>query len=303
LEGDTFKAFCRRFDTEESCTAAFFAVRWPHGFRCPFCGHGHAHTIRTRRLPLYECGSCRSQVSLTSGTILEGSRTPLHKWFQSIFLLSRPAGITALALAGVICVTYKTAWLILHKLRHAMSQADAHTPLTGIVRMTASFYGKPHNPTIYLHPREHSILVGATLDSDLAPAYIKIKQVELEHLKERMVSRRGTEAFMERHVDPATADVLSEIRTYKRTNACFRTLSDLCKSAGRWLNAAFHGIGPKHLQAYFDEYCYRWNLSSSKLPIFANVLDLCVSTKVITYPVLVRRHKVSPLYTSIKRAA
>jgi transposase-like protein len=66
-----------RFSTEEACINYLFQVKWPHDFLCPRCETRQAYTIYTRRLPLYECTSCRHQTSLTVGTVMEGSKTEL----------------------------------------------------------------------------------------------------------------------------------------------------------------------------------------------------------------------------------
>ncbi|WP_420812615.1 transposase [Nitrosococcus wardiae] len=49
---------------------------------CPQCGHDKAHLITTR--PLYQCASCRYQVSVTAGTIFHSTKVPLRKGFWAI---------------------------------------------------------------------------------------------------------------------------------------------------------------------------------------------------------------------------
>jgi hypothetical protein len=69
--------------------------------------------------------------------------TSLHKWLTAIFLTSRTEqGTNAVALSKIIGVTYKTAWLILHKIHHAMSAADQGKLLSGIVQVNSAVYGK-----------------------------------------------------------------------------------------------------------------------------------------------------------------
>lgn len=41
--------------SEQACEEYLFHLKWPNGFVCPHCGHGHAYTIQTRKQPLYEC--------------------------------------------------------------------------------------------------------------------------------------------------------------------------------------------------------------------------------------------------------
>ena len=69
---------------------------------------------------------------------MSGSRTSLMKWFTAIFLVSQPEhGINAVALSRIIHVTYKTAWLILHKIRHTCSMFDQKSPLSGVVQVNS----------------------------------------------------------------------------------------------------------------------------------------------------------------------
>lgn len=82
------ETFNERFADEKDCFDLIYKVKWPTGYKCPRCGHPHAYTVATRRLPLYECMSCRHQSSLTAGTIFTKSRTSLRKWLLALYLVS-----------------------------------------------------------------------------------------------------------------------------------------------------------------------------------------------------------------------
>src|SRR3990170_3820370 len=132
--------FQRRFSTEQACQQALEQARWPNGFACPRCGHGKASGIATRRL--LQCRGCRYQVSLTAGTILHKTRTPLVKWFWAIWMVAQDnGGVSALRLARQLELRYRTAWTMLHKLRKAMGQRDATYTLTGSIEMDDAFFG------------------------------------------------------------------------------------------------------------------------------------------------------------------
>lgn len=120
--------------SEQECIERLMQARWPDGFRCPRCGSPAHYRVSGRRLPLFVCAVCRRHVSLISGTVMERSRVPLPKWFTAIALISC-GPISAVALAEQIRVTYKTAWLMLHKLRSAMSRHEERARLTGLVRL------------------------------------------------------------------------------------------------------------------------------------------------------------------------
>jgi len=281
----SFEQFCSQYSTEEACIDAVFKSKWPHGFRCPRCKHLSATTIFTRRLPLYECRACHYQASLICGTVMEGSRTTLVKWFQAVYLMSNSSSsINAVKLAAIIRVTYKTAWLMLHKLRHAIGQFDNKQLLHQVVRINGLQYGRPYNSTIYRHPQEHPVLGGASVDSQGQITYMKLKQVNASFLSEGRILSSGIRNFTERHVSSKSTDVVSS--TSRRPNQRFSPLLNKSKMAFRWINNTFHGIGSKHLQLYLDEFCFRENHSLRQVTSYGKLLHLTLTSKTITYKAL-----------------
>ncbi|MGG2198731.1 transposase [Paenibacillus validus] len=277
------------FPTETACFETLFQAKWPNGFICSRCGHRHAYQIHTRRLPLYECHACHYQNSLIAGTVMEGSRTDIRKWLHAIFLISRTdSGINAKHLSKVIRVTYKTAWLMLQKLRHAMSQAIDSDLLSGIVRVNIAHYGRPHCPIIVPHPQRQPLFIAATMKETGEPCRFKIKHLSKEYLNDGLVRRTGTQLFTEQHVDQ-TANVDIEYITARFSPRRFHRLLAVAADAGRWINLTFHGIGPKHLQTYMDEYCYRLNLTLRDTPIFHNMLRLSATTAAVPYSVIIQK--------------
>ena len=94
----TIIEFQARFPDDGACRQYLFDSRWPEGFRCPRCG-GRAATELRRRL-LWQCVSCRYQTSVTAGTVLHRTRTPLHLWFWAAYLMTTATpGISAVQLA------------------------------------------------------------------------------------------------------------------------------------------------------------------------------------------------------------
>ncbi|MEZ0227781.1 MAG: transposase, partial [Planctomycetota bacterium] len=105
--------FHRAFDTEEACRRWWIQKRWPNGFECPRCRGGGRWDARRRG---FECRRCRKFTSLTAGTRLHGTRKPLLKWFEAIFLIVQ-RGVNARRLQRELGFTYKVAWTWGHKLR------------------------------------------------------------------------------------------------------------------------------------------------------------------------------------------
>jgi len=294
----TFDRFCESYATEEACLHTLISLRWPQGFRCPRCEHSEFYLTRTRRLPLFECRSCRLQTSPISGTIMEGSRTPIRLWFQAIFLHARPRGISATRLAELLRVTYKTAWLICHKIRHAMTDADSKEWLSGIVRINCGVYGRPYNPTVYRHPQEQPLLAGATVDEDENVLRLKIKRVpEAFFLQDRIVSEGGRH-FERKYVSRKAKEVRIVVQPFSRLRhlPLIRTI----REAASWINLTFNGIGPKHLQSYLDQFCYGWNRRADN-DVFFELLRQSVAAPTITYPQLIRRPDASARLKRIYR--
>src|SRR4029077_4353341 len=87
----------------------------------------------------WECAGCGRQTSVTAGTVMHGSKLPLTAWFTAIHLLSSHSnGISALQLQAQLGLrSYKSAWLLLHKLRRAMVDPD-RLPLAELVEVDES---------------------------------------------------------------------------------------------------------------------------------------------------------------------
>jgi len=66
------------FATEEGYQKYLAERRWPEGFICPRCGNGSAYEFVSLRR--WQCTRCRYQVSLTAGTLLPNTKTPLTVW-------------------------------------------------------------------------------------------------------------------------------------------------------------------------------------------------------------------------------
>lgn len=281
MTGDSmsFEVFCGQHDTDMKCTEALYALRWPAGFRCPSCDCRLFSHIRTRRLPLYQCSSCRRQTSIISGTIMEGSRTPLPIWFQAMYLLSQPDGISALRLSDLISVTYKTAWHLAHKIRFALQSAEASHSFVNNFRLDAFFYGTP----LYPDARQ-PLLIGTSIDEEDRPTRVVLHQPHPEHVDAdtRRVLPSGYQAFRQQYAQPSA--IPDSDRSGKLHPAAF----PIARAVTSWLNYTFNGIGAKHLQAYVDEFAFRVNGMLQDAPILNMTLHWCSVTRALQYNELTR---------------
>lgn len=161
--GLSWPQFQALYGTEAQCEAAVVAARWPHGWRCAHCGC--TRFFHTRNGPgrlLWECLVCGYQSSSIAGTVMEHTHLPLRQWFVAMYLLTQNKNaISALALSRQIGVSYKTAWLLKHKLMQTMLLRDERHLLQGRVEIDDAYLGgeraghinggrKPMNKTAFV---------------------------------------------------------------------------------------------------------------------------------------------------------
>ena len=113
----TFQLF-ERFPDKESARVYFESRLWPVGPVCPVCKGQERITVR--KGGYYRCNACSEDFTVRTGTIMERSHIPLHKWLYAMYLLvTARKGISSMQLAKEIGVTQKSAWFLLHRLREA----------------------------------------------------------------------------------------------------------------------------------------------------------------------------------------
>ena len=192
---------------------------------------------------------------------MEKSRTPLDKWLLALYLLTHPAisGVNAVVLADVLKVTYKTAWSILHKIRHVISSMDDQSPLAGSVEAMVASYCRPLIGSVLPHPKEHPVVVGLELDPGREGRKVKMKIPNPEWLS---ISRRnklnyyGEKWFEESHVASLKVRFIHQPLRFKKEAGALRSLVNRAQA---WAAEIFRGIGGKYLQSYLDEFCFRFN--------------------------------------------
>ena len=137
------------FHNEDAARAYFEELHWPNGPVCPHCGvvneatalKGDAH-----RAGLYKCRACDEQFSVTVKTVMESSHIPLHKWALAFRLMAgSKKGVSAHQLMRELGLgSYRSAWFMAHRVREAMAERDPE-PLGGkgkTVEIDETFIGK-----------------------------------------------------------------------------------------------------------------------------------------------------------------
>ena len=113
--------------TDAEAEATFRKVRWPETDGapvCPSCGGLNAYDCRRPSgASRFRCRACQKDFSVTSGTLFASHKLPLKAYLAAIALFCNEVkGKSALALSRDIGVSYKAAFVLLHKLREAMAE-------------------------------------------------------------------------------------------------------------------------------------------------------------------------------------
>src|SRR3712207_2342977 len=175
--------FEARFPDDAACARWLLERRWPDGFRCPGCGHDKGWELDRGTL-LVECARCRRQTSVTAGTVLHRSHLGLRTWFLAAWLVATHRnGISARQLWLQLGLgSYKTAWLLLRKLRRTMVDPDRE-PLAGLVEADETslpFRGKDE-PVAPKPGRPHEgklLIAGAVEIVGRGPGRVRLAVIE-----------------------------------------------------------------------------------------------------------------------------
>lgn len=269
----TLLEFAERFATEEACLEYLFKMRWREDFRCPRCRHQEAWFTRRG---LYRCVRCDLQTSVTAGTVFQDTKLPLRLWFWAIWhLTTQKYGANAQGLQRVLDLgSYRTAWTMLHKLRHAMVR-PGRDRLSGTVQADEIYIGgeKPGK-------RGRGAAGKALVVVMVALKKGRTARIRLRRVKD--ASGPSLEGAIKEGAEPGSTvqtdgwggyGGLSEqgyvheiIR--KEADIGINVLPKVNRVASllkRWFLGTYQGrVEPSHLDYYLDEYTFRFNRRTSR---------------------------------------
>jgi transposase-like protein len=282
--------FQRQFATEEACEQYLAVCRWPDGFVCPRCEHRRAYTVAHRR---WQCAGCRHQVSLTAGTVLHNTKTPLTVWFWAGYLMvTDKRGASALWLQRQLGLRrYETAWLLLHKLRRAMVNV-AREPLHGDVELDDTWIGGTQpglRGSRQLKGRKAAlVLVAVEKRGDISGRVrmAVIPDFRASTFKAFLTAHVAPGATL--HTDGLTSFGAAAIEGYRHVphtqpirTALRHGVASAVPLADRaignlqqWLIGTHHGVSRAQLQVYLDEFVFRHNRRRSPMAAFQTLLGL-----------------------------
>jgi predicted RNA-binding Zn-ribbon protein involved in translation (DUF1610 family)/transposase-like protein len=292
--------FQRRFPDDAACAAYLAAVRWPDGFVCPQCGGRQACRLATKA-HTYQCYACHRQTSVTAGTILHKTHLPLTAWFWAAYLMATHSnGISARQLWKQLDLgSYKSAWLLCAKLRRAMVDPE-RAPLAGLVEVdeTQLPYRTKDDPPMGGGGRHGGgkLQVAAAVEiQGQGPGRVRlavIKNAAATTLRAFLKSSVASGATIK--TDgwsgyPGAPDVTHDPHVIgpMAAHIVLPWVHRIFANLKTWALGVYHGLRKPHLQAYLDEFVFRFNRRRTPHAAFRSLLGIGAAITPATYKMLI----------------
>ena len=290
---DSLISLVSYFDTESKCKKVLREQRWGKYIICPHCGSIKCVERIDGR---FHCNDCSANFSETVGTIFENTKIPLRKWFMAMYLISsHKKGVSSVQLAQDIKVTQKTAWLMLHKIRHLYGQSVEK--LSGKVECDEMYLGgketnkheskkvegtqgrstKTKTPIFGMVEREGSIKALTVENTRIETLMPIIKQYVYEHSE---IFTDELSSYSKLNENGYTHSVVHHHqKEYVVGDSYTNTIEGFWAQFRRMVYGIYHFVSKKYLQRYIDEEVYHWNTKEADAGVrFAYMFGMCSGT-------------------------
>jgi len=287
------------FPTEARCRELLVRLRWPEGPQCPRC-KANAVELETEK-QLFYCKDCDYQFSVTTGTVFNDSHLPLFKWFSATMLLCEAKkGMSACQVQRTLGMSYKTAWYLCHRIRHAMAQTDKPM-LDGKVEIDTTYVGGENrgkgrinrvaNKEVVLGIRKRNgdlrFFHAEDAKSGTLAKYVR------ENISED-VDVLFTDDFYANTVAMRKAGVKNHKTivhskgSYVNGDIHTNTVESAFSLLKRGIIGSWHRLSAKHLAAYLEEMSFRFN-RRNRPDLFLDTLRHMVTASTLTFEHLTKQ--------------
>lgn len=287
--------FQSKYGTDEQCKEALFRLKWPNGYTCPNCGHNQYYQLRSRSL--FQCRSCRSQTSLTSGTIFSSTKLSLSLWFLAIYLVSQSKkSVSSLQLMRFLGVSQNAAMRIKHKLQEVMKEADDQKPLSEFIQVDDVYWGGKHSggkrgrgaggktpfiAALARNKKGHPLFIRFTQVNSFSTE--QVIQWGKKHIApESLVFSDGLPCFAGLATIDHTHFAINTTNRYKEPDfKFFDWLNTVIGNVKNAILTTHHCINHKHLSRYLGEFCFRFNRRLNLTRLLNSLVYYSVQSKPI----------------------
>lgn len=281
------------FSTEDKCRELLVRLRFPEGPRCLRCKMPVVELETEKQL--FYCKDCDYQFSVTSGTVFNDSHLPLTKWFLTTHLLCEAKkGMSACQVQRTVGMSYKTAWYLCHRIRHAMAQTDKPM-MDGKVEMDTTYVGgvnkgkgriyrvdnkevvvgirKRNGDLRFFHSRDAK---GGTLAQYIRENISEDVEVIFtdDHSANEAAMRKANRTNHKKINHSSGVYVMGDVHT--------NTVESAFSLLKRGIMGTWHKISAKHLASYLEEMTFRFN-RRKRSDLFLDTLRHMVTAPVLTF--------------------
>jgi transposase-like protein len=266
------------FTNETKAREYLEASRWPDGAICPFCGQQDtAHPLGGKSMGpgWFFCSGCRGKFTVRTGTVMERSHIPLHKWLMATHLImASKKGMSALQLQRMLGLgSYRAAWFMCHRIREALTPTSA-TPIGGqsnIVEADETFIGGKAKNRAYAkkEPKKHAVMT--LVDRDGMSRSFHVANVKAKTLREKIVTTVSRKSHLMTDELASYGKVGNEFANHGTVNHSANEFTKLggfvhtntaeCRFSlmKRAVFGTHHSISEAHLPRYLAEWDFKWN--------------------------------------------
>jgi transposase-like protein len=249
---------------------------WPDGPVCGHCGSINDATAIETRPGLYQCNAaeCRSQFTVTVGTLFERSHIPLTKWLMAAFLVcSSKKAMSALQMSRILGISYKSTWFMMHRIREAMRDGTFPTPIGGqssVVEADETYVGgKAKNRAYKPEPKKQIVMSLVERGGEVRSFHIK--NTTAKTLREVAVKVASRKSYLMTDENAAYTKLGEEYAGHGTVNHSaneyarlggfvhVNTAENYFSIFKRGVYGTYHHISEQHLDRYLAEFDFRYN--------------------------------------------
>lgn len=290
-------AFYKRFQTDEDCLKYLSEIKWENGFVCKKCGN--TTFCKGKKNYSHRCNKCKYDESPTAGTMFDKLKFSLLIAFHICFKIStKKKGMSSLELSEEFSLRQKTYWEFKWKIQQAMASSKQHK-LSGLLHIDEFLIGEYEEKK-----------VGRSADSKKKLVVVALEILEEEGCVGRayaqVIDRASAKCFrpfFEAYISQDAQLVTDLWKGYLPLKKDYPNLEQIPSKKGKnfkqlhihimniqgWLRGIHHHCSKKHLQAYLDEYHFRYN----RRAFMGSIFDLLIERMVLNEPKRLNRKKIN----------
>jgi transposase-like protein len=267
--------------TDAEAETMFRNLRWPatNGEPvCPSCGHTKTWNCRrSNGCPRFRCTACRKSFSITSATLFDSHKLPLRGYLAAIAVFCNEVkGKSALALSRDLGLSYKSAFVLQHKLREAMAEEMKGRVIGGegkVAEIDAAYFGGYIKPTNRVEDRidrrlsenqngkRKAVVVIRERDGSTIPGVFPSESHALAFIQSRIAKGTVVHADESRNWDALNARYemkrINHLQAYSADGACTNGAELFYSRMRRAEIGIHHHIAGQYLIRYAQEMAWR----------------------------------------------